>query len=128
MFVFCFFKQKTAYELHISEWSSDVGSSDLVGAGKWIGRSSVSVPATEDRNRRRERAPSAGSQSGLTDQSGSRHWMAWCILSPVTTARCPLEWMLTQQIGRASGRESVCQCVKISVSAVSLKQKTNRNK
>src|SRR3546814_1574715 len=97
MFVFCFFKQKTAYELHISEWSSDVGSSDLVGAGKWIGRSSVSVPATEDRNRRRERAPSAGSQSGLTDQSGSRHWMAWCIMSPVTTARCPLEWMLTQQ-------------------------------
>src|SRR3546814_3456592 len=26
----CFFKQKTAYELRISDWSSDVCSSDLV--------------------------------------------------------------------------------------------------
>src|SRR3546814_9872495 len=29
-FVFFFFKQKTAYELRISDWSSDVCSSDLV--------------------------------------------------------------------------------------------------
>src|SRR3546814_9099766 len=28
-----FFKQKTAYELRISDWSSDVCSSDLTGAG-----------------------------------------------------------------------------------------------
>src|SRR3546814_10615512 len=27
--VFCFFKQKTAYEIRISDWSSDVCSSDL---------------------------------------------------------------------------------------------------
>src|SRR3546814_8353704 len=27
---FVFFKQKTAYEVRISDWSSDVGSSDLV--------------------------------------------------------------------------------------------------
>src|SRR3546814_2638611 len=31
--VFFFFKQKTAYEMRISDWSSDVCSSDL-GAGK----------------------------------------------------------------------------------------------
>src|SRR3546814_6001904 len=30
-FVFCF-KQKTAYEMRISDWSSDVCSSDLLGA------------------------------------------------------------------------------------------------
>src|SRR3546814_10531560 len=30
MFVF-FFKQKTAYEMRISDWSSDVCSSDLIG-------------------------------------------------------------------------------------------------
>src|SRR3546814_865558 len=32
-FVFCvfFFKQKTAYEMRISDWSSDVCSSDLIG-------------------------------------------------------------------------------------------------
>src|SRR3546814_9016963 len=28
-FIFCFFKQKTAYEMRISDWSSDVCSSDL---------------------------------------------------------------------------------------------------
>src|SRR3546814_8688394 len=32
MFLFCFFKQKTAYEMRISDWSSDVCSSDLTGA------------------------------------------------------------------------------------------------
>src|SRR3546814_10115314 len=31
MFLFFFFKQKTAYEVRISDWSSDVCSSDLVG-------------------------------------------------------------------------------------------------
>src|SRR3546814_3134566 len=30
---FFFFKQKTAYEMRISDWSSDVCSSDLIGAG-----------------------------------------------------------------------------------------------
>src|SRR3546814_5361942 len=30
MFFFFFFKQKTAYELRISDWSSDVCSSDLM--------------------------------------------------------------------------------------------------
>src|SRR3546814_10103459 len=29
VFVVCFFKQKTAYEMRISDWSSDVCSSDL---------------------------------------------------------------------------------------------------
>src|SRR3546814_10013694 len=29
LFVFLFFKQKTAYEMRISDWSSDVCSSDL---------------------------------------------------------------------------------------------------
>src|SRR3546814_15460980 len=29
LYFFCFFKQKTAYEMRISDWSSDVCSSDL---------------------------------------------------------------------------------------------------
>src|SRR3546814_7487607 len=33
MFCFFFFKQKTAYEMRISDWSSDVCSSDL---GRWL--------------------------------------------------------------------------------------------
>src|SRR3546814_1422070 len=32
MFVFCFFKQKTAYERRSRDWSSDVCSSDLLFA------------------------------------------------------------------------------------------------
>src|SRR3546814_8888655 len=33
LFVFFFFKQKTAYEMRISDWSSDVCSSDLPEIG-----------------------------------------------------------------------------------------------
>src|SRR3546814_12532703 len=33
MTIFFFFKQKTAYEMRISDWSSDVCSSDLFGGG-----------------------------------------------------------------------------------------------
>src|SRR3546814_2518983 len=35
LFVF-FFKQKTAYEMRISDWSSDVCSSDLTGADDYV--------------------------------------------------------------------------------------------
>src|SRR3546814_181243 len=31
----CFFKQKTAYEMRISDWSSDVCSSDLFGGSRY---------------------------------------------------------------------------------------------
>src|SRR3546814_18641431 len=34
-FVFFFFKQKTAYEMRISDWSSDVCSSDLAMDEMW---------------------------------------------------------------------------------------------
>src|SRR3546814_8736690 len=34
LFNFFFFKQKTAYEMRISDWSSDVCSSDLPDAGE----------------------------------------------------------------------------------------------
>src|SRR3546814_16229484 len=36
LYVFFFFKQKTAYEMRISDWSSDVCSSDLFPA-EWLG-------------------------------------------------------------------------------------------
>src|SRR3546814_10743675 len=47
LFLFFFFKQKTAYELRISDWSSDVCSSDLRGRdgqrGKQMGGIGVAV-------------------------------------------------------------------------------------
>src|SRR3546814_2991235 len=35
LFLFFFFKQKTAYEMRISDWSSDVCSSDLQADGSY---------------------------------------------------------------------------------------------
>src|SRR3546814_1370708 len=37
-FFFFFFKQKTAYEMRISDWSSDVCSSDLCRRSRLVGR------------------------------------------------------------------------------------------
>src|SRR3546814_7676056 len=38
MFCFFFFKQKTAYEMRISDWSSDVCSSDLLPVRRRVAR------------------------------------------------------------------------------------------
>src|SRR3546814_9189814 len=54
LFIF-FFKQKTAYELRISDWSSDVCSSDLHGerrdAAEVVGVLGAAVRTVEDRRR-----------------------------------------------------------------------------
>src|SRR3546814_2520567 len=41
--MFFFFKQKTAYEMRISDWSSDVCSSDLYGVVKLLESEGISV-------------------------------------------------------------------------------------
>src|SRR3546814_9972542 len=46
--LFCFFKQKTAYEVRISDWSSDVCSSDLdIGGGQRVTHQCVDGVAVE---------------------------------------------------------------------------------
>src|SRR3546814_802304 len=47
LFYFFFFKQKTAYDLRISDWSSDVCSSDLVSARYEAGRDVFVIEADE---------------------------------------------------------------------------------
>src|SRR3546814_2277661 len=42
--LFFFFKQKTAYEMRISDWSSDVCSSDLMKKGHGHGRARAPTP------------------------------------------------------------------------------------
>src|SRR3546814_16796939 len=63
-FVFFFFKQKTAYEMRISDWSSDVCSSDLPAARRGPPGSASAHrspdPAADDRLRR------PGDRSGRT--------------------------------------------------------------
>src|SRR3546814_13091664 len=88
-----FFKQKTAYEMRISDWSSDVCSSDL--------------------------SASSGRTSGRNTAASAMLKAVWAL----TTRRAPsLPNTDSQQIGRASCRERVCQYVSISVVAVSLKK------
>src|SRR3546814_173675 len=51
MFFFFFFKQKTAYEMRISDWSSDVCSSDLLGPAISRRPLSVRIGATQTSTR-----------------------------------------------------------------------------
>src|SRR3546814_10788281 len=85
-FFFFFFKQKTAYEMRISDWSSDVCSSDL------------GFRPQPDR-RRAMVAPDHGQlrASGLVSPDAQRDW--------------PAGAGAAVQIGRASCRERVCQYV-----------------
>src|SRR3546814_20599380 len=106
-FVFFFFKQKTAYEMRISDWSSDVCSSDLEDGdlrpfGQWR-------RAERFRNRRLYRF---GVRGRLRRVGGGK------LISGRGAA-------LRQQIGRASWRERVCQYVSITVAAVPLNKNTN---
>src|SRR3546814_7368422 len=65
MFFFFFFKQKTAYDMRISDWSSDVCSSDLRRAvGQLLpGRSPGRPPLRAQPHRRDERRHPAGDRT-----------------------------------------------------------------
>src|SRR3546814_9578098 len=52
VFIFFFFKQKTAYEMRISDWSSDVCSSDLSQGAHPSGRGRTVRPAHHAANGR----------------------------------------------------------------------------
>src|SRR3546814_1001768 len=94
MYLF-FFKQKTAYEMRISDWSSDVCSSDLVmrlGRG-FVARAAVAeIVAVEDA---RFFEQPHGAVNGRDRDAA-------------VDLRCAF---IEGQIGRASCRERVCQYV-----------------
>src|SRR3546814_980244 len=95
-----FFKQKTAYEMRISDWSSDVCSSDLI-ALRAVGA--------------RWGLPAAGFFAGFASSTaavagfGGRVREQPGVLVPAVAAA--LLSNLASQIGRASCRERVCQYV-----------------
>src|SRR3546814_13500184 len=106
VFVF-FFKQKTAYEMRISDWSSDVCSSDL--ASVKIASGMPKVTATT-----------------IGVSALGRMWRASRRPKPAPSPRAASTYSFSLiEIGRASCRERVCQYVSISVVAVSLKKKIN---
>src|SRR3546814_10342083 len=96
---FFLFKQKTAYEMRISDWSSDVCSSDLAGIAtcpynRYVGHRGPSAQC-----RRPLDVSSLAGSSGGARRGGS------CMSDIVTVA------IDATQIGRASCRERVCQYV-----------------
>src|SRR3546814_2683939 len=91
--VILLFKQKTAYEMRISDWSSDVCSSDLHEPTPGIGP----VGAQRHRGRNIERADDFPRRADLDPAT-----------EPGADERIVHE---KQQIGRASCRERVCQYV-----------------
>src|SRR3546814_1835345 len=93
--VFFFFKQKTAYEMRISDWSSDVCSSDLHVDGE------IDVDGVADASTARGIGEIPG---GLGDQGIS------VVVEPVDQ-RADRGVLLILEIGRASCRERVCQYV-----------------
>src|SRR3546814_4751454 len=106
--VFCFFlfKQKTAYDMRISDWSSDVCSSDLSrGRTPKLKKQHVLLFA-----RRAGNAPGAiqlvalDAQINWSDQNAA---MLRRILTEAVAADQPPR--LTGKDGRASWRDRVCQ-------------------
>src|SRR3546814_7833640 len=97
--VFFFCKQKTAYERRISDWSSDVCSSDLEDRRVFA---RLSVQENLECGRQPPRA-------------GTRTWSDNDLLDlfpNLAAARHRLAGTLSGgEIGRASGRERVCQDV-----------------
>src|SRR3546814_1239189 len=102
--LFFFFKQKTAYEMRISDWSSDVCSSDLrvVGRGQFFQRPDQGFD---------DEAPAVAAEVAtgvgpgvVVDRAGVRRG------GMVRIAHLSIPFA-TAEIGRASCRERVCQYV-----------------
>src|SRR3546814_10537203 len=92
-----FFKQKTAYEMRISDWSSDVCSSDLLGdeagavIGPDVGRFGIGIGSRATACE----LPADEKRAGYNKQTAG--------LEPISGQEDRIE------IGRASCRERVCQ-------------------
>src|SRR3546814_1206796 len=110
--VFCFFKQKTAYEMRISDWSSDVCSSDLTVRDCPIFLApKAAAPFPSSAQPVPKRLPIEADQESAvcfqiaTGACSSLRFQARCI--PAAS----LLDLADAQIGRASGRERVCKYV-----------------
>src|SRR3546814_1816048 len=126
-FFFFFFKQKTAYEMRISDWSSDVCSSDLCVC--WRPMSYCGCPASAPRVRLRSayaagarptktfprRCVLAASGKGdvaVTDEGAAGDAFPGTRFLPRSADYGhPVFLSRPHEIGRASCRERVCQYV-----------------
>src|SRR3546814_16488705 len=65
---FFFFKQKTAYEMRISDWSSDVCSSDLFHLWSWLSLQLIAGDEHPQADRRRQRKETETPQQAVDDR------------------------------------------------------------
>src|SRR3546814_14662018 len=122
--LFFFFKQKTAYEMRISDWSSDVCSSDL-GAGLQL--RVHAARAGSGRVVRHEAPRPCASARGLSaDPHAEEHtrWHCACRVGAGLRFRADLAYLVADEIGRAACGERVGQDGWISVVGVSLNKKS----
>src|SRR3546814_1042529 len=101
MLMFCFVKQKTAYEMRISDWSSDVCSSDL--------EEPEMANYPKDPKFHEAFGPRGVLHTWATDKDDKTVMPRW---GKVGKQKIQDTGPLTKkQIGRASCRERVCQYV-----------------
>src|SRR3546814_16733256 len=116
--MFFFFKQKTAYEMRISDWSSDVCSSDLVA---------VEIPPALEAEAFVNvdfRRPSGGGDQHEGGQGTAPvgKFGGEFILAVADLDRAGVG-AVENEIGRAACRDRVCQHVEIQVDDITLKKK-----
>src|ERR1044072_9735019 len=93
MFLFFFFKQKTAYEIYQCDWSSDVCSSDLKG-GKvtgWRFTRAVIRVAANIPYEAAQAAIDGQADHPLTETALKPLWACWRLLAKARDARAPLD-------------------------------------
>src|SRR3546814_10167917 len=111
MFVF-FFKQKTAYEMRISDWSSDVCSSDLTGYPEravYVAQGRIEIDGAEYRSGQMAIFSADGTPC-ITALEASR----LMLLGGEPLGARHIWWNFVssrKEIGRASCRDRVCQSV-----------------
>src|SRR3546814_2764248 len=102
MYNIFFFKQKTAYEMRISDWSSDVCSSDL--EVRDVDRRPESEADSLRENNPMEQKPIVKAD----DHKACPNYITLHIPSGAENQALPNSW---SKNGRASCRERVCQYV-----------------
>src|SRR3546814_2775759 len=112
-----FFKQKTAYEMRISDWSSDVCSSDL---NLLRGRALIAARRLVEVRKRSGKAAklnklvgknAATTPEGLVKAFQEDTERKRMMIRTTEATRNRLIFIVETQIGRASCRERVCQYV-----------------
>src|SRR3546814_3157509 len=100
---FFFFSRKTAYDLRISDWSSDVCSSDLGrrfnDRDRWLARGQLLFEPTSDLSVRL-----------IADYAKRNEDCCAAVIQPASDT-VNVGGAIVTQIGRASVRERVCQYV-----------------